>query len=70
MVYVTQRTDLIISLLKEKGSLTSKEIITHLIEKGVDVIEARVSLANLVREGAIEKVPDYEKKVEVFKLKE
>ena len=69
MVYVTQKTDLIISSLKEKKRASSLEIINFAIENGIDAVEARLILADAVRKGIIRKVPDYDKKVEMFELK-
>jgi hypothetical protein len=60
--------EVILSLLKERNGLTSTEIRDMLIDKGVEfnVIEFREALADLVREGKVKKLPNYEKKKFLF----
>ena len=58
----------ILSILKERDGLTSTEIRDILIDKGVEfnMIEFREALADLVREGKVKKLPNYEKKKFLF----
>jgi len=64
--------EVILSLLKERNGLTSTEIRDMLIDKGVEfnMIEFREALADLVREGKVKKLPNYEKKKFLFYYEE
>jgi hypothetical protein len=59
----------IITLLRE-GSLTSTEIMEKVIRKGIDVTaeDIRQVLADMVREGKVNKKVDYGKKKFIFYL--
>ncbi len=50
------------------GRASSLELISKLLEKGMDVVTARLSIADAVRSGEVKKVPNYEKEIEEFVL--
>ena len=57
--------EVILQILREnKDGLTSIEIRNTLIDKGIEfnMLEFREVLADLVREGKVRKIPDYEAK--------
>ncbi|ABP96313.1 MULTISPECIES: hypothetical protein [Metallosphaera] len=60
----------IISLLRERPMI-SEEIRDKLMEKGVRFtpLELRETLATMVREGKIEKYPDYDRRKFYFRLR-
>ncbi len=60
----------IVEALKEKGPMTSTELLEYLISQGVEVkpLEFREVLAEMVRKGEVEKFPAYEEKKFKFRL--
>ncbi len=60
----------IVEILKNKD-MTSEDIMKEILKSGVELspVEFRETLADLVREGIIEKYPVYENKKFYFKLK-
>jgi hypothetical protein len=60
----------ILDALKEKGEMTSAELMEYLREKGLEFtpLEFRETLAEMVRKGEVEKVPDYSKRKFLFRL--
>ncbi|AOL15945.1 hypothetical protein BFU36_03515 [Sulfolobus sp. A20] len=55
--------------LLSKGDMTSTQLRDELINEGINLIEFRSALAELVREGVVEKYPVYEEKKFYFRLK-
>ncbi len=55
--------------LLSKGDKTSTQLRDELINEGINLIEFRSVLAELVREGVVEKYPIYEEKKFYFRLK-
>ncbi|QKQ99751.1 hypothetical protein GWK48_04525 [Metallosphaera tengchongensis] len=60
----------IINLLKNRPMI-SEELRDKLMEKGVrfSPLEFRETLASMVRDGTVEKTPDYERRKFYFKLR-
>ncbi|MGC9105517.1 MAG: hypothetical protein ACP5HQ_03730 [Thermoprotei archaeon] len=60
----------ILNALRERGEMTSTELMEFLREKGLEFtpLEFRETLAEMVRNGEVEKVPYYSKKKFLFRL--
>jgi hypothetical protein len=67
--YVIQRSDVLEALRRLGGKATSREILEFLLEKG-SALEVRNALAEAVRSGEVKKEPDYERRVEVFVIRD
>ena len=60
----------IVKALRERGPMTSTELMEYLMAQGVEVkpLEFREVLAEMVRKGEVEKFPVYEEKKFKFRL--
>ncbi|MCQ4366325.1 MAG: hypothetical protein NO114_01595 [Sulfolobales archaeon] len=60
----------ILNALREKGEMTSTELMEYLRDKGLEfsALEFREVLADMVRRGEVEKAVDYSRRKLLFRL--